>query len=82
MDIKEVAYIIRQCRKKSHLSQLELAQLAGVGKTVVFDVEKGKISVQLDSLLKILEVLNIKLEFHPPIALEVNKDEKGIGEGA
>ncbi len=37
-------------RKKSGLKQKGLAQLAGVGKIVVFDIEKGKETVQLDAL--------------------------------
>jgi y4mF family transcriptional regulator len=49
-------------RKKSKLTQKQLADLAGVGKTVVFDIEKGKETVQLNSLLKVLSVLNIKFE--------------------
>lgn len=49
-------------RKKSKLTQKQLADLAGVGKTVVFDIEKGKETVQINSILKVLSVLNIKLE--------------------
>lgn len=56
-----VAKIIQQHRKAAKLTQHELADLAGVGKTVVFDIEHGKTSVQLDTLLKILNILNIKL---------------------
>lgn len=61
---------IRYYRKQSGLTQLELAQLAGVGKTVVFDIEKGKESVRFNTLLKILEVLNIKLKLETPFAHE------------
>jgi HTH-type transcriptional regulator/antitoxin HipB len=64
----EIAKMVRYFRKQSGLSQLQLAQLAGVGKTVVFDVEKGKATVQLDSLFKILDVLNIKMEFKTPFS--------------
>lgn len=53
--------IIRNHRKAAGLSQLQLAEMAGVGKTVVFDVEKGKETIQLDTLRKILRVLNIKV---------------------
>jgi len=53
--------IIKKHRKASGLSQLQLAEMAGVGKTVVFDLEKGKETVQLDTLRKILKVLNIKI---------------------
>lgn len=41
--------------------------LSGVGKTVVFDLEKGKITVRLATLLKVLRVLNIKIEFKSPL---------------
>lgn len=63
MDTKHIASLLRFHRKKSGLSQAELAKLAGLGKTVIFDLEKGKLSVRLDTLLKVLEVLNIKIEF-------------------
>jgi len=51
----------------SGLSQSELAKVAGVGKTVVFDLEHGKESVQLDTLKKVLTVLNIQLELRSPV---------------
>lgn len=57
---------VREFRKKAGLSQQSLAEIAGVGKTVVFDIEKGKASVQLDSLLKVLAVLNIQLKLEGP----------------
>ncbi|MFH0893885.1 MAG: helix-turn-helix domain-containing protein [Bacteroidota bacterium] len=54
--------VIRKHRKTAGLSQLQLAEMAGVGKTVVFDLEKGKETIQLDTLRKILSVLNIKVQ--------------------
>ena len=62
----EIAKTIRYFRKRSGLSQQQLAKLAGVGKTAVFDLEKGKETVQLNTLLKILDILNIKLNFETP----------------
>jgi len=62
MTSKQIGKVINLHRKKSKLTQMQLADLAGVGKTVVFDIEKGKETVQLNSLLKVLSVLNIKLE--------------------
>ncbi len=62
MTSKQIGRTIIFHRKKSRLTQKQLADLAGVGKTVVFDIEKGKETVQLNSLLKVLSVLNIKLE--------------------
>lgn len=70
---KQIAEITRLCRKQSGLSQHELAKLAGVGKTVVFDLEKGKETIQLDTLLKIFDVLNIRIEFKTPLPLFKDK---------
>jgi len=67
MIFTQVAKAIIFHRKKSKLTQKQLADLAGVGKTVVFDIEKGKETVQLNSLLKVLAVLNIKLEMKSPL---------------
>ncbi len=60
--------MVRQHRKHAGLSQAELAKLAGVGKTVVFNVEHGKETVQYDTLLKICRVLNIAISFHGPLS--------------
>lgn len=54
-------------RRKSGLSREGCARLAGVGKTVIYDMEHGKASVQLDTVLKVLHVLNIKIEFSSPL---------------
>ena len=67
LDPESLARTIRLHRKEAGLSQLQLAELAGVGKTVVFDIEKGKESVQLNTLRKILVVLNIKVQLISPI---------------
>lgn len=66
-DIKEA---VRQHRRLAGLSQEELAQLAGVGKTVIFDIEHGKKSVRFNTLLKVLTSLNISLEIKTPVKLE------------
>lgn len=62
----EVANLVQYYRKQSGLSQQGLARLAGVGKTVIFDIEKGKESVRLNTLLKVLDVLNIQIKFETP----------------
>jgi len=66
MKASEIAEVVRFSRRQSGLSQLELAKLAGVGKTVVFDIEKGKETIQLNTLLKILDVLNIQIKLKTP----------------
>jgi len=78
MTSKQIGKVINLHRKKSKLTQRQLADLAGVGKTVVFDIEKGKETVQINSILKVLSVLNIKLEMKSPLMqLLERKDEEG-----
>ena len=64
---KNLSDLIRFHRKKSGLSQQKFAQLSGVGKTAVFDLEHGKKTVQMDTLLKVLTVLNISIELSSPL---------------
>jgi HTH-type transcriptional regulator/antitoxin HipB len=59
--------VIRRHRKRAKLTQKELAELAGVGKTVVFDVEAGKRTVQLNIVLAILDALNIRVNLESPL---------------
>lgn len=75
MNKDEIAKKVHYCRKQSGLSQHELAKLAGVGKTVIFDIEKGKESVQLNTLLKVLDVLNIRMKLEIPFAQPMDDDE-------
>jgi len=66
LEPKILAELIRKHRKAAGLSQLQLAEMAGIGKTAVFDLEKGKETIQLDTLRKILTVLNIKVQLLSP----------------
>lgn len=63
----DLGALIKGHRKKAGLTQLELANLAGVGKTTVFDIEKNKKTVRLNNLFAVLQVLNIKVEFKSPL---------------
>jgi|GEM_PF-297048 len=76
VDVPKLGKMIRFHRKLARLSQIELAQLSGVGKTAVFDIEKGKETIQLVTLLKILHTLNILIQFSGPL---VNIFEKEYG---
>ncbi|MBK8858166.1 MAG: helix-turn-helix domain-containing protein [Opitutaceae bacterium] len=62
-----LAQLIQTHRKKAGLAQAKLAKLAGVGKTVVWDLEHGKESVQWDTLQKIFRVLSITVEWRSPM---------------
>lgn len=74
--VKKIANLVRFHRKKAKLTQLELAKLADIGKTAVFDIEKGKETVQLDTLLAVFDVLNIQMEFSGPLMHQFEEYEK------
>ncbi|KLT68710.1 helix-turn-helix domain-containing protein [Flavobacterium sp. ABG] len=63
----DLGLVIKEHRKAAGLTQLQLADLAGVGKTTVFDIEKNKESVRWNSLQAVLNVLNIEVQFISPL---------------
>ena len=63
----QLGVAVRDHRKAAGLTQQELAKLAGVGKTVVFDIEKGKPTVRLATLLRVLAALNLRLAWSSPL---------------
>jgi transcriptional regulator with XRE-family HTH domain len=67
MNFQEIVAIIQFHRKKAGLSRNQLADLADVGKTVIFDIEHGKDTIQYQSLAKVLATLNIHLSFESPL---------------
>ncbi len=66
-DMSQIGELVRFHRKKSKLTQKQLADLSGVGKTVVYDIEKGKQSIQLKTLVQILKTLNMTLSIQSPL---------------
>ena len=72
MDYK-ISDIVLFHRKKSGLSRNQLADLAGVGKTVIYDIEKGKETIRFSTLQKVLNALNIKITFTSPLMGVLNE---------
>lgn len=68
--------ILKYHRKKAGLSQKSLADVAGVGKTVVFDIEKGKETVQFKSIINVLKALNISIELNSPLMDKYNTEHE------
>ena len=73
IDNKNLADILKKTRKLSGLSQLELAKKAGVGKTLIFNLEKGSVKISFENLLKVFKVLNIKIDFKLPFDSGLNE---------
>lgn len=65
--IPDVGKIVQFHRKQAGLSRIALADIAGVGKTVVYDIEKGKETLRLNTLFKILGALNITIYLDSPM---------------
>ncbi|QTA81639.1 HTH domain-containing protein, Cro/C1-type [Desulfonema limicola] len=66
-NINKIAKVVLFHRKLSGLSRNELADIAGVGKTVIFDIEHGKETVKLSTLLKVMSALNIGFIIDSPV---------------
>jgi transcriptional regulator with XRE-family HTH domain len=64
MDLAELIY---NHRKKAGLSRIELASLALVGKSMIYNLEHGSTGVNFKGLLRVLNVLNIHLEAASPL---------------
>ncbi|MBC7661513.1 MAG: helix-turn-helix transcriptional regulator [Chitinophagaceae bacterium] len=72
----EVGDFVRGERKRQGLTQQQLATKSGVGLNFVYQLEKNKPSVQLDSLNQVLRALgysvSVKRDFRPWDAPEVS----------
>ncbi len=79
MDSKRIGRMVRFHRKRSGLTQRELADFAQIGKTAVYDVEKGKPTIQIDTLQKILYSLKIKLFFEGPLMRVFEEQDREEG---
>ncbi len=67
----DLGLLVKNHRKKAGLTQLQLANLGGIGKTTVFDIEKNKETVRWSNILAVLQVLNIEVEFKSPLTENV-----------
>lgn len=65
--------LVRFHRRNAALTQIQLADLAGVGKSTVYDIEKGKITVQVDKLFAVLATMNIDVHFSGPLGAAFEK---------
>lgn len=63
----ELSEMIIWHRKRSKITQQALADLAGISRTAVQRLENGTAPVQVDTLWKVLEILNIKISYSSPI---------------
>lgn len=79
MLMEKLGALIKCHRQRAKLTQKELADLAGVGKTAVFDIEHGKKTVQLDTLQNVCGALNITITLESPIMEQCEEEINAKG---
>jgi HTH-type transcriptional regulator / antitoxin HipB len=62
-------------RRELGLKQVELAELAGCSTRFVHTVEAGKPGLRLESLLRVLAVLGLRLEVQGPRSLDPDRGQ-------
>lgn len=60
-DVGTLGGAIRAARKKQHVTQAELASLAGVGVRFISDLERGKDTVHFGLALRIARLVGLEL---------------------
>lgn len=59
---KKFGLLIKDTRKKNHITQRELAAASGTGIRFIQDLEKGKSTCELDKALTVASMLGIELQ--------------------
>lgn len=61
---RDLARAIRAARRELGLTQDDLALASGTGRRFIIDLEAGKATVRLDSVLAVLASLGLRIELH------------------
>ena len=61
MNIKQIGTTLRERRKLLNVTQEDLADISGVSERTVRDIEKGLANPELESLMKLCEVLGLEV---------------------
>ena len=72
MKMNELTTLVVTARKEQRLSQKDLAELAGVGVTVIYKIEHGDPRVTLNSFLSVLAALGFEMRCQSPLGGEVS----------
>ena len=69
MTTREIGEFVTATRKSQGATQLDLAQMAGVGRRFVVELEAGKESLHIGKVLRILETLGVDFRLEEPRGL-------------
>jgi HTH-type transcriptional regulator / antitoxin HipB len=60
----ELGALVRDHRKRLGATQIELAALADVGPRFIVELERGKPTLELGKVLRVLDRLGLRVEVH------------------
>jgi y4mF family transcriptional regulator len=63
---KDFGKLVCNARKKAKLTQVQLAAASGTGDRFIRELEKGKVTCQLEKALFVAQMLGIKFNAEPP----------------
>ncbi|MCC5826225.1 transcriptional regulator [Alkalimonas sp.] len=66
-DSKQLGQLVRLVRKAQRLDQVAAASLSANGTTFLSDFENGKATVELGRVLRVLDMLGIRIHIDLPI---------------
>lgn len=75
MDARSVGECVRNRRKQLGLRQTDLAAAAGVSYRFVLDLEAGKESCQLGKVLRVLDMLGVRVRFEAGPQLSIGRGQ-------
>lgn len=61
LSTEEIGSLVRQRRQANKLTQRELSELAGVGLRLVSELERGKATLRMDVVNRVLAVFGVML---------------------
>lgn len=69
---RQFGSLVKRLRKAIPMTQKELAGTSGTGVRFIQDLEKGKVSCELDKALTVASMLGIRFEAHLPQTKELH----------
>ena len=64
-DPRQIGNIIRSARRKNHVSQQQLAEMAGLRQSTISLIESGSSRARIDTLLAVLAALDLEFRIVP-----------------
>lgn len=61
--LSQVGEQVKLARKRRHLTTLQVAERAGIDRTTLYNIEKGKPSVSIGAWFNVLRVLGLHEDF-------------------